>query len=192
VRWAPREWESKRPTGRQEFPTSQSLLVRAEVRSLCARTRYSRTMGGLVPAPPSFKPIRAYVAQLMGHADATTTLRVYARLMQEGVRLDREETLRALYDAYGWSGATPVLPREEDAGMEDAKTRMNTGGPAWIRTRNQRLMRAFQASAHQSAQSDADCLLRRNPAQNVPFVHSHLSHLSHRWTWHFPSCTTSC
>jgi len=100
-------------------------------------------MGGLVPAPPSFKPIRAYVAQLMGHADATTTLRVYARLMQEGVRLDREETLRALYDAYGWSGATPVLPREEDAGMEDAKTRMNTGGPAWIRTRNQRLMRAF-------------------------------------------------
>lgn len=48
-----------------------------------------------------------YVAQQMGHADATTTLRVYARLMQEGVRLDREETLRALYDAYSASGATP-------------------------------------------------------------------------------------
>ena len=83
-----------------------------------------------------------YVAQQMGHSDATTTLRVYARLMQEGVRLDREETLGALYDAYCWIGATPVLPREENAGAEDAKTRVNTG-PAWIRTRNQRLMRAL-------------------------------------------------
>ncbi len=49
----------------------------------------------------------AYMAQQMGHADATTTLRVYARLMQEGVRLDQKETLQALYDAYGWVGAPP-------------------------------------------------------------------------------------
>jgi len=84
-----------------------------------------------------------YVAQQMGHSDATTTLRVYARLMQEGVRLDQEETLRTLYSAYSWSGATPVLPREQDTGAEDTKTRENTGGPAWIRTRNQRLMRAL-------------------------------------------------
>ncbi len=28
-----------------------------------------------------------YVAQQVGHASITTTLRVYARLMQEGVRL---------------------------------------------------------------------------------------------------------
>ena len=62
--------------------------------------------------------------------------------MQEGVRLEQEETLRTLYSAYCWSSATPVLPREENAGAEDTKTRINTG-PAWIRTRNQRLMRAL-------------------------------------------------
>jgi len=62
-------------------------------------------------------------------------------VMQEGVRLDQKETLQALYDAYGWIGATLVLPREAESGADDAKTRINTGGPAWIRTRNQRLMR---------------------------------------------------
>ncbi len=50
--------------------------------------------------------------------------------------------LKALYDAYSWSSATPVLPQEEDSGADDTKTRINTG-PAWIRTRNQRLMRAL-------------------------------------------------
>jgi len=73
-------------------------------------------------------------------------MRVCARLMQEGVRLDQEETLQTLYSAYGWSSATPVLPREENAGAEDTKTRINTGGPAWIRTRNQRMTRGIEAS----------------------------------------------
>jgi len=56
-----------------------------------------------------------YVAQQMGHADATTTHRVYAKLLREGVRLDREETLRRLYAAFKGeqlAAATPVLPRE--------------------------------------------------------------------------------
>ncbi len=74
---------------------------------------------------------------------ATTTLRVYARLMQEGVRLDQKETLQALFDAYGWVGATLVLPREADSGADEAKTLEKPGGPAWARTRNPRLMRAL-------------------------------------------------
>jgi integrase len=41
-----------------------------------------------------------YVAQQMGHADANTTNRVYARLMREGVRLDQKDTLGRLYAAY--------------------------------------------------------------------------------------------
>ncbi|HXF81400.1 MAG TPA: site-specific integrase [bacterium] len=57
-----------------------------------------------------------YVASQMGHADATTTMRVYARLMREGVRLDKEATLRALYAAYRGEAvrdlAVPVLPPE--------------------------------------------------------------------------------
>src|SRR5216684_3234977 len=39
-----------------------------------------------------------YVAAQMGHADANTTRRVYAKLLDEGVRLNREETLKLLYE----------------------------------------------------------------------------------------------
>lgn len=41
-----------------------------------------------------------YVAQQMGHADANTTNRVYAKLLREGVRLEKEDTLRRFYAAY--------------------------------------------------------------------------------------------
>ncbi len=41
-----------------------------------------------------------YVAAQMGHADANTTMRVYAKLLKEGVRLDREETLWGLHAAH--------------------------------------------------------------------------------------------
>ncbi len=65
-----------------------------------------------------------YVAQQMGHADANTTNRVYAKLMKEGVRLDREETLKALYAAYKGEPlpaiAPPLLPRKETAKPADA------------------------------------------------------------------------
>ena len=50
----------------------------------------------------------------MGHADANTTVRVYAKLLKEGVRLDREETLRRLHAAYRGEElpvANPVLTR---------------------------------------------------------------------------------
>ncbi len=56
-----------------------------------------------------------YVAAQMGHADANTTMRVYAKLLKEGVRLDREETLRMLYAAYR-SEELPVAPPDPACG----------------------------------------------------------------------------
>jgi len=41
-----------------------------------------------------------YLAAQMGHVDANTTARVYVKLLKEGVRLDREETLRRLHAAH--------------------------------------------------------------------------------------------
>ncbi len=54
------------------------------------------------------------------------------------------------------------------------------GGPAWARTRNQRLKRAVPVVARQLPQDNANHFSRRNPHPNAPFVHSHMSLLSHQ------------
>ncbi len=84
-----------------------------------------------------------YVAAQMGHADANTTMR-YAKLLKEGVRLNREETLRRLHAVHTAGRSCRLLtqcyPASPCRWTPMRKTRVNTDGPAWARTRNSRLM----------------------------------------------------
>ncbi len=59
-----------------------------------------------------------YAAGQLGHASADITLRVYGHLIQEGRRLDREETLRRFAEAFR-PGATELRPNLSQPAAEE-------------------------------------------------------------------------
>lgn len=103
----------------------------------------------------AFGEMVLYVSRQMGHSSAKLTLDTYGHLVEEGRRLDREETLRKLEAAL--HGATGVRLNDRP------KTRKRGAGER-IRTADLRITSALSTQSHPSSSSQQS----QESAENGP------------------------
>jgi integrase len=83
-----------------------------------------------------------YVSQQLGHSSAAFTLSTYAHLIQQGRKLDKEDTLQKLFGAAKCDRA-PRVPQEEVVReVGGSETLANPGAGDGIRTRDLRITSA--------------------------------------------------
>ncbi len=84
-----------------------------------------------------------YVSQQLGHSSAAFTLTTYAHLIQQGRKLDKEETLQKLVTAARGECAPRVPQNDVVREMPNAETLVNTGAGERIRTVDLRITSAL-------------------------------------------------
>ncbi len=84
-----------------------------------------------------------YVSQQLGHSSAAFTLSTYAHLIQQGRKLDKEETLQNLSAAARCESAPTVPQREVGPGNRTAKTPDELGAGDRTRTDDLRITSAL-------------------------------------------------
>ncbi len=81
-----------------------------------------------------------YVSRQLGHSSVTLTVDTYGHLLEEGHRLDREQTLEKLTESMG--RATRVLLTDAALREESAESLNSPGAAEGIRTPDPRITSA--------------------------------------------------
>jgi integrase len=84
-----------------------------------------------------------YVSQQLGHSSAAFTLTTYAHLIQQGRKLDKEDTLQKLFAAAKGERAPRVPQNEVDHESRTAETPEKSGAGERIRTVDLRITSAL-------------------------------------------------